>query len=178
MKRSWLVIAAVVLLVGVAIYQNVEKQPVLARQSDDTKPVVGSKAPTLELSTMDDQTKAVAGERDKLLLVNFWASWCGPCELEAPDLQELHEQHGDKVTLYAINATKYDKERQAREFVDKFELTFPILMDREGEAVELYKVGQFPTTLLVDRDGVIRERVTGVLPKQEWERLIEKWSTT
>ncbi|MFS0722905.1 TlpA family protein disulfide reductase [Paenibacillus sp. 1P07SE] len=176
MKRTWLVIAVLVVLTGVVIYQNVGHQSVIAQQSEDTKPKTGNAAPVLDLPNLEDHPVTVAGERDKLLLLNFWASWCGPCELEAPDLQALHEEHGDRIDLYAINATKYDKERQAREFVDNFGLTFPILMDREGKAVEMYKIGQFPSTLLIDAEGIIRERVTGVISKAEWEQLIDKWS--
>ncbi|GGG15348.1 TlpA family protein disulfide reductase [Paenibacillus abyssi] len=176
MKRNIMILAAVVMLAALAIYQNNEKKEVAASHSEDAQPKRGFAAPAFELPALDDKNYAVGGQTEKLLLVNFWASWCGPCELEAPDLQELHESHGDVIALYGVNATSYDKERQARQFVDDFQLTFPILMDRDGVATSLYKVSQFPTTLLIDRNGVIRERITGVISKQEWERLIDKWA--
>ena len=110
-----------------------------------------------------------------MTLVNFWASWCGPCELEAPDLQELHEKYGEQILMYGVNATKFDKERAAREFVEEYKFTFPILMDRVGDVTKQYKVSTFPTSFIIDSEGIIRERVNGVITLQQWEKLIEKW---
>ncbi|MNH39959.1 Thiol-disulfide oxidoreductase ResA [compost metagenome] len=77
--------------------------------------------------------------------------------------------------MYGVNATKYDQERAARQFVADYEFAFPILMDRTGDVTKLYKVDTFPTTFLIDSEGVIRERINGVIPLEEWERLIAKW---
>jgi cytochrome c biogenesis protein CcmG, thiol:disulfide interchange protein DsbE len=130
---------------------------------------------TLKLTTTKGTTVELRNETTPIILLNFWASWCGPCELEAPDLQRIHEKYGDAIQLYGINATKYDKERAAREFVNEYEFTFPILMDRVGDVTKQYKVDTFPTSFLIDSNGVIRERINGVITFEEWERLIEKW---
>ncbi|MBW7477720.1 TlpA family protein disulfide reductase [Paenibacillus oenotherae] len=175
MKRTIVLLFIVVVLTGAAIYQNNDKKEAAMAASSEMKPKPGFTAPALELPDLDDKPLAVGGKKDKLLLLNFWASWCGPCELEAPDLQALFKKYGDKVELYGVNGTTYDKERQAREFVKEFKLTFPILMDREGEATDLYKVTTFPTSFIIDSNGIVRERIPGVISMNEWEDLLEKW---
>ncbi len=178
MKRvtAWFAIAFI--FAGLAVYQYTSNDPssvTIAAQAEGFKPKAGFEATVFKLPALDEQTYEVGGKQGKLSFVNFWASWCGPCELEAPDLKELHAKYGDKIQMYGLNATKYDKERNAREFVAEYEFQFPILMDRSGEVTKEYKVDTFPTTFLIDSEGVIRERINGVIPMEEWERLIAKW---
>ncbi|PZD95964.1 TlpA family protein disulfide reductase [Paenibacillus sambharensis] len=177
-SRVWLICAIAILLAGFAVYMETDEEPVVSAGpvSGEAKPKVGYTAPVFELPDLNDQAIRVGGTGDKLVLINFWASWCGPCVMEAPDLQELHEAYGDKVTIVGVNATKFDREREARQFVDEYEFTFPVLMDRKGMVTELYRVSEFPTSLLVDRMGIVRERVTGVIPSSKWRTLIDKWS--
>ncbi|MEV5028689.1 TlpA family protein disulfide reductase [Paenibacillus sp. LPE1-1-1.1] len=178
MKRVIALFTIALLFAGLAVFQykNDETGSVtLAAPAGDFKPKAGYEASAFKLPALDEQSYEVGGQQGKLTFVNFWASWCGPCELEAPDLQRLHEEYGDAIQLYGVNATKYDKERAAREFVNEHEFTFPILMDRVGEVTKQYKVDTFPTTFLIDGEGVIRERINGVITYEEWQRLIEKW---
>jgi len=175
MKRTWLLLAVVLVLAGAAIYQNKSKQSEALSASADMNPKPGFTAPTLALPNLNDEQVPIGGKRDKLGLLNFLASWCYPCELEAPDMVELSNIYEGRMDLFGVNATSYDKERQAREFVDEQKLTFPILMDRDGEATKLYKVSSFPTSLLIDSKGIVRERITGVISKQEWQNRIDKW---
>lgn len=146
-----------------------------AVMASDFKPKAGSEALVFDLPALDEQSYHVGGNQGKVLFVNFWASWCGPCELEAPDLQKLHEKYGDKLVMYGLNSTKYDKERAARQFVTDHELTFPILMDRDGKVTDSYKVDTFPTTFVIDQNGIIRERVNGVITFDEWERILDAY---
>lgn len=164
------------LLAGLGGYQFIsnESSSAAVEAAGDFKPKAGYQAAIFELPDLKDESVTV-GEGGKLALVNFWASWCGPCELEAPDLQKLHEEYGEAMTLYGVNSTNYDKEREARKFVETHGFTFPILMDRDGTATSLYKVNSFPTSFLIDSDGVIRERINGVITLEEWKRLIEKY---
>lgn len=163
---------------GLAVYQynQEDTEPAETAAADEFKPKAGFEAASFELPDLDDEAHQIGGKGEKLIFVNFWASWCGPCELEAPDLQKLHENYGEKISMYGVNATKFDKERAARQFVEDQGFTFPILMDRPGNVTSLYKVNTFPTSFLIDGEGVIRERVNGVITYAEWERLIDKWS--
>ncbi|WP_054024173.1 TlpA family protein disulfide reductase [Bacillus sp. FJAT-28004] len=178
MKRVAALFTIALLFAGLAVFQykNDDSESVtLAAPSADFKPKAGYQATIFNLPDLDEKPYEIGGKIGKLTFVNFWASWCGPCELEAPDLQRLHEQYGEKISLVGVNATKFDKERAAREFVKEYEFTFPILMDRVGDVTKQYKVDTFPTTFLIDSEGVIRERINGVIPYAEWERMIEKW---
>jgi cytochrome c biogenesis protein CcmG/thiol:disulfide interchange protein DsbE len=178
MKRIIALFTIAFVFAGLAVFQYNNDDPdsvTLAAPSADFKPKAGYEATVFKLPALDEKSYEVGGVQGKLSFVNFWASWCGPCELEAPDLQRLQEEYGEKITLYGVNATKYDKERAARDFVNEHEFTFPILMDREGDVTKQYKVDTFPTTFLIDSQGVIRERINGVITYEEWERLIEKW---
>ncbi|MFD0586682.1 TlpA family protein disulfide reductase [Paenibacillus sp. GCM10027627] len=163
------------LFAGLAVYQYVKGDTEETAASGDFKPKAGFAAASFELPGLDEKKYAVGGKSEKLIFVNFWASWCGPCELEAPDLQKLHEKYGDQMVLYGVNSTQYDKERSARQFVEEQGFTFPILMDRPGDVTKQYKVNTFPTSFLIDSNGVIRERINGVIPYEEWERLITKY---
>jgi len=174
MKKIGIIAAACVVLILGYFYVNGNQVSLVSSNSEEAQPKPGYAAPAFELPALDEQNYAVGGTQDKLLMVNFWASWCGPCELEAPDLVALYDKYGDKMELYGVNATSYDKERQARQFVDDFELRFPILMDREGIATKLYKISTFPTTLLIDHNGVVKERVVGVITREQWEERIDK----
>ncbi|QHW34234.1 TlpA family protein disulfide reductase [Paenibacillus rhizovicinus] len=175
MKRSIVLLVIVLILAGAAVYQNNGKHDEALAASSDMLPKPGFTAPTLSLPDLKDQDVAIGGKQEKLTLVNFWASWCYPCEMEAPDLQALAKEYGGKLQILGINATSIDKERQAREFVDQQKLSFPILMDRKGTAQKLYKINSFPISLLVDSNGIVRERVEGVIKKAQWQALIDKW---
>ncbi|WP_270170138.1 TlpA family protein disulfide reductase [Paenibacillus sp. SYP-B4298] len=174
MKKFGILATSIAVLILLFVLWNQNQISLLTSgQQAEAQPKPGYAAPVIELPGLDEQTYTAGGSHPKLLMVNFWASWCGPCELEAPDLVALYEKYGDKLELYGVNATFYDKERQARQFVTDFNLNFPILMDREGEATKLYKVSTFPTTLLIDRDGTVKERVVGVITREQWEKRIE-----
>lgn len=141
----------------------------------DAAPKKDHYAPSFSLASLDGTTSyKVGGKRDKVLVINFWAAWCAPCELEAPDLKDIYEKHKDKLDLYAVNATKYDKLREAKDFVKELELKFPILTDAKGDVGDLYKVFSYPISFIVDRDGVIRQRIEGVISREEWELYLDE----
>ncbi|THF83876.1 TlpA family protein disulfide reductase [Cohnella fermenti] len=185
MKRNQIIVIAVFLAVIAIVLWNAagsdkqdEANPgAAAAAGADMKPspVPGSLAPAFELSSIDDSiTYKVGGERDKVLIVNFWASWCGPCDLEAPDLQTIHEKYGDQVDLYAVNATKYDTVRGAKDFVKEKEIDFPVMMDKDGKVGDDYKVFSYPISFIIDKQGVVRERIEGVQPLEKWEKMLDE----
>ena len=125
-------------------------------------PRQGFAAPDIDLERLDGERVRLSELRGQVVVLNFWASWCPPCRAEMPALQALHEQRGSQgVVVLAVNSTVQDREQAARDFAAEYVLTFPIGLDRDGQATRLYQVRALPSTFFIDRDGVIRRVVVG-----------------
>ncbi|MBO8162669.1 MAG: TlpA family protein disulfide reductase [Brevibacillus sp.] len=144
-------------------------------QEDPPKqqPAIGYEAPHFSLNSIDHETYRLNGPREKPLILNFWASWCGPCREEAPVLKQLYEKYRDRLDLYAVNLTTDDNLEDAKAFVEKYELPFPILLDTEGKVGRLYLIQGIPTTFFVDRSGVIRNMMLGMPSKELFEQEVK-----
>ncbi|WP_256756815.1 TlpA disulfide reductase family protein [Cohnella sp. WQ 127256] len=188
MKKNYLILALVFIIAAAVWYwESSDKKSagqltegVVGEKVDGDipsapAPKVNRYAPSFSLDSLDGNSSyEVGGKRDKVLIINFWAAWCGPCELEAPDLKDIYEKHKDKLDLYAVNATKFDKVREAKDFVKEQEFVFPVLTDPKGEVLDMYKVGGYPLSLIIDRDGVIRHRIEGVIDREQWEIYLQE----
>ncbi|KZE38376.1 hypothetical protein AV656_05525 [Bhargavaea cecembensis] len=129
----------------------------------------GEAAPDFTLETLDGGELTLSDLRGEKVILNFWASWCGPCRAEMPHMQEFHEEEAEEagVRVIAVNLStseRGDKEKvmeNIQSFVDEFGLTFPIPLDVEGEQMDVYRVITIPTTYIIDTSGVIRHVVRG-----------------
>ncbi|MFC4599993.1 TlpA family protein disulfide reductase [Cohnella hongkongensis] len=186
MKRNWIILTvAAIAIAGVWIWDGSGKgassgqaaeatAPSLADIPPSPAPKANHYAPPFQLDALEGTaTYSVGGKRDKALIINFWAAWCGPCEVEAPDLKAIYEDHQDRLDLYAINATNYDRVRAAKEFVKEQGFEFPVLTDPQGVAGDLYKITGYPVSFIIDRDGVVRHRIEGVVERKEWEKMLK-----
>lgn len=125
-------------------------------------PQSGFLAPDFTLETSAGEIITLSELRGRPILINLWASWCGPCRQEMPAIQRTFEMYQDRgFTVLAVNVTAQDNESAALAFVKEYGLTFPILMDREGDVARIYENRALPSSFFVDRDGVIREVVIG-----------------
>ena len=103
----------------------------------------------------------------ELVLVNFWASWCGPCRMEKPMLERLQEELGGKgFVILAVNLG--ESEDEVRKFVEETEMTLRVLLDEEGEVADMLGVRGLPTSILVDRDRRLQHVSVGLDPSLEW----------
>lgn len=160
-------------MIGAALYQNFASSDRKASGYIEEAARPGFRAPSFELTGLNGETYRVGGERERPLLLNFWASWCGPCHLEADDLQKLYEQYEGKLDIYGVNVTSIDTLNGARRFVDDYRLTFPIPLDEDGTAAQLYKVDGYPTSFLIDSSGVIVDAVFGIVNPMEIQRAVD-----
>jgi len=123
-------------------------------------------APDFTLKSLDGSNLRLEEYRGQVVLINFWASWCGPCRQEMPVLDRLHHRYED--TGFAVLGINVEGDSgSAREIVDKTNVTFPILLDDEQKVSELYSLEAMPSTVVVDRDGVIRYIHRGYKPGDE-----------
>ena len=99
--------------------------------------------------------------RGKPLLVNLWATWCGPCRVEMPEIQELYERYGDLVRVVGVSLDSRGSEAQVRRFVEDIGVTFGILLDPDERVVRQFKTIGVPATFLIDAEGTLRHRWWG-----------------
>jgi cytochrome c biogenesis protein CcmG, thiol:disulfide interchange protein DsbE len=123
-------------------------------------PVPGHPAPDFALQTLDGQTLQLSDLQGQAVVLNFWASWCPPCRAEMPELEQTYQEHQDNG-LVVLGINQGEQQAIAEGFVQRFLLTFPVVLDQELVASRNYKVNSLPTTFFIDRNGVIRDQVTG-----------------
>jgi thiol-disulfide isomerase/thioredoxin len=178
MNKNISVFMLLLILIGIAIFQNVSARGKDAIKKEEstvqkTAPKPGFLAPTFKLTGMNGRSYEAGGKRDKPMMLNFWASWCGPCELEAPDLKSVYEKYKNDFDLYGINTTNKDDLAEAEKFVKLYKLTFPILLDKDGRVSDQFRFSMIPTSFLIDRNGVVVD-VFHVLSPNELDHKIKK----
>jgi peroxiredoxin len=92
--------------------------------------------------------------RGRIVVLNFWATWCPPCRAEMPEFQRTFEERGDNLVVLAVDFQETDE--QVRAFLDEFGVTFPVVMDRDGKVRQHYGVLGLPGTFFIDREGIVR----------------------
>lgn len=108
--------------------------------------------------------------RDKVVILDFWASWCGPCRMQAPILERVAQRHPDEVVVLGINVG--ESPGIAQRFAAMEKLSYPILADVHGEAQDLYEANTLPTVVIIDREGKVRSLVHGMMRESALEKAI------
>jgi thiol-disulfide isomerase/thioredoxin len=117
-------------------------------------------APALELADLHGKQHALTDYHGKVVLVNFWASWCTPCLLEMPDLQRLADKLANRnFTLLTINTS--DSPNRIREMLKRLQLDLVVLLDSDGRTFRTWQGRVLPTSFLLDRNGKLRYRFVG-----------------
>ncbi|WP_339229201.1 redoxin domain-containing protein [Oceanobacillus sp. FSL K6-2867] len=131
----------------------------------------GQKAPDFKLMTNDGEMVQLSDFKGKRVLLNFWATWCPPCREEMPDIDRFYKDKD--VIVLAVNITNMEmNQKTVDEFIATYGLTFPILMDEEGQVSQLYRISPIPTTYLIDSGGIIRQRIYGAM---DYEQMVTEY---
>lgn len=119
-----------------------------------------NRAPSFELPSLDGERLALSDHDGQVLLLNFWASWCGPCRKEMPELDALHEQYRDRgVSIWGISVDV--RAEKARAFADQVQVGYPLLLDSDMTVSGDYDVRAMPSTVIIDSEGRIRHTQLG-----------------
>ena len=128
------------------------------------QPVEAQPAPDFNFA-LAGQPTSLSAQQGRVIVMNFWASWCAPCVTEMPSLQRLHEKMADRgVLVLGINLD--DNERLFREFMRDYYLSFPNYFDQPKHIAALYGTFKYPETYIIDRDGILARKIIGPL---EWD---------
>ena len=140
----------------------------------DEAPEAGRPAPGFTLPHLNsDEEVSLASFRGKAVVLNFWASWCGPCKDEAPLLESAWNRYKDHgVVVLGVDAQDFDVD--AQRFVDRAGITYPVVRDKHGSTLGHYGVTGFPETWFIDAQGrIVGEHVAGPLTEEDLERNIK-----
>ena len=141
---KWLVCAAIAALVVIGCQRSAESGPT---------------APDFALQDLSDQPVSLSDFRGKVVLLDFWASWCAPCRKELPAIEKLHRAYGEKgLVVLAVNS---EADKVASAFVRQEGYTFTVLTDSRGSVFDDYAVSSIPVTVVVDRHGRIAAYFVG-----------------
>ncbi|WP_342508922.1 TlpA disulfide reductase family protein [Sporosarcina sp. FSL K6-2383] len=137
----------------------------------------GTTPPDFELTTLSGDVVKLSDLKGKKVVLNFWASWCGPCKVEMPHMQNYYKKNKDKenVEFIAVNLTTGEKRgiEGVEQFVEAYGLTFPIPMDIDGTVGKQYEVMTIPTTYMIGTDGVIAFKKVGPMDEKMLKALID-----
>lgn len=141
-------------------------------------PIVGHLAPTFTLPTTTGESVALASyfgetaETGQPVVLNFWATWCGPCRIEMPHFQDASLRYKGKVVILGVNQGESVETITA--YAESIGITYPLLVDADNQVSLTYNVNNLPTTIFIDRQGIVREVVIGTMSKGVLEDRIER----
>ena len=133
---------------------------------------VGELAPDFTGTTLDGDTITLSELKGKQVLVNVFASWCGPCRVEAPHLVEVYNNlDQDKVEFIGLNLQ--ERASEVEFFRDEFFIDFPLVLNEGGDLTEIYRPIGLPTTWFIDQEGVVRFVFSGPMTKEVLEQILD-----
>lgn len=157
------ILAVLLFAVVFALVSNFNKDKELYREGD--------MAPDFELTQINENNELeyirLSELQGKGVMLNFWATYCEPCEYEMPFMESLYPEYEDDIEIVAVSLDI--NELVIQKFIDKYDLTFPISHDKNSEVMEKYKVGPIPSTFFIDPEGKIVEVVSGPLTLERLE---------
>ncbi|WP_235832621.1 TlpA family protein disulfide reductase [Acetivibrio mesophilus] len=138
---------------------DINKDRVADDEEDGTEQENKIMAPDFTLTDLDGNTVKLSDYKGKIVFLNFWASWCGPCTSEMPEFEQVHKEFlkGDDAVILAVNLTDgfRETEEKARKFIDDNGYTMKVLLDTTGSVAQNYNIYSIPTTYVINRDGSI-----------------------
>ncbi|CAB3394486.1 MULTISPECIES: TlpA family protein disulfide reductase [Kyrpidia] len=144
----------------------------LAR-GDGPKATVGQSAPELTLADLDGQTFHLSNYRGRVIVLNFFTSWCPPCQQEAPELARFARSAGPGTVLVMVD--RGEAEGPVRRFIQKYGIDAHVVMDPDNRASQAFGVTGQPETFIIDRQGIIRQHVIGPTTANGLEQMTAPW---
>jgi peroxiredoxin len=160
-----------VLTALLGLYQwNSARQSAAAKIAEQSRPALKgtpqSRAPDFELVTLDGTTARLSDLRGKVVLLNFWATWCPPCKAEMPDQEALYREYGPSQDFLVVGINYEEDAPPVGAFIRERGLTFPVWLDRKGEVAAKLGVRGLPVSFIIDREGLIRDAWNGQIARE------------
>lgn len=134
---------------------------------------VAEPAPDFSLKTVNGEVVRLSDFRGKPIFINLWASWCPPCRYEMPGIQAAYEKYKERgLVMLGLNFTVQDSLPEVEAFIKEFQLTFPILLDKDGEVSGLYGMRGLPTSYFIDSKGILQRIQFGAMTPEKLDKYL------
>jgi len=133
---------------------------------------VGKKAADFEVELLTGEKVKLSDYFGKPIFLNFWATWCGPCVSEMPDIEKIKKEYGDNLVVLLVNGG--EEKEDVEFFVNRMKYTSLVGLDKTGEILTKYDSMYIPLSVFIDKDGIIRERKVGAMTEEAMRKIIEK----
>ena len=130
---------------------------------------VGKNSPVFTLDNLEG-SKVNVGQPGKITVINFWATWCPPCREEMPELERFSRKNQQKIQFYAVNLQ--ESQDKVKDFMNEHKYTMPVLLDTNGMVAKQFQIAAIPTTIIVDKNGLIKHRQSGAMTMNELDGII------
>ncbi len=160
MGRAFVVVSVSIALI-IVLTHSILAVPVAPWEVED---LMGNKAPDFTLKDLNDKDVSLGDFEGKVILINFWATWCPPCKEEIPSLNQLYEKYKDKEFVLVSISTD-DSKKSIVKFARKYNIKFMVLHDKDSKVMRKYKGFSLPMSFLIDKKGKIVEKYLGA---HEW----------
>jgi peroxiredoxin len=170
------ILAALSLItLGLAAWQWQEGRQRLAQHSRLAPPEETTPAPDFTLTAADGTPVSLSDLRGKVVLLNFWATWCPPCTAEMPDLNALYRRYGSEKDFAVVGVNLEEQPEEVADFARQKNIEFPLVMDRSGRVTRQdYRIRTLPESVIIDREGIIRDRWSGTIISEAMLARLEK----
>ena len=142
----------------------------IIEEVDEDEIAIGKLAPDFTLENLEGEEVSLSDYRGKIVLINFWATWCKFCDIEMPDLDALDKENDDVVVL-AVDVN--EELSKVKKYIEKGGYEFEVVLDSDGSISREYLVSAYPTTYAIDKEGILMGGVPGMMTKPQMEQIVE-----
>lgn len=153
-----------------AVEERNEEDQAASQEKQVFEIEVGKEAQNFTLRNLDGEEISLQDYRGKIVLINFWATWCVYCDIEMPDLQKLDKENEDLVVL-AVNVME-DKET-VEKYIKEGGYDFEVVLDEDGTIARTYLVGGYPASYFVDEEGIFQVAVPGMMTYEQMNQVLQ-----
>ncbi|WP_341301355.1 TlpA disulfide reductase family protein [Lysinibacillus sp. FSL H8-0500] len=171
-KRGLIILLLLsIVLIGSVVKNEFAKDGALIQKDDGTEQLVYE----TKLVALDKTETSLENHKNKVIVLNFWTTWCNYCKNEIPELNKFYNKQSGNVEFLAINMTADEKNIKSTEkFRKQYDVKFPIFLDESGFLQKSFKILAFPTTLIIDSSGIVRHRIQGEVTQEQLNQMISK----